>query len=351
MNRATVRMDPRARRFSELTVQLARFRRPSNGRAAVQLTLTLTCFLSLWILAYRSLEVSYLATLLLWIPTGGFLLRLFLIQHDCGHGSFFTSRAANDATGFLLGVLTLTPYHQWRRNHALHHANVGNLDRRGHGDIRLLTVTEYVRLAPFHRRCYRVLRNPVFLFVVAPIFHFTVLQRFPYYSSWSWKKSHLDDARQWACERRGVHATNALIVATALLIGRALGFGTVLVVHLPAAVLAASAGMWLFHVQHGFEGARWTRQADWDYVSASTLGSSYYKLPRVLQWLTANIGLHHIHHLDSRIPNYRLQASLVEFPELQDVPALTLRASVRCASLSLWDEQEDRFMRFRDVTR
>jgi acyl-lipid omega-6 desaturase (Delta-12 desaturase) len=256
---------------------------------------------------------------------------------------------ANDAVGFVLGVFTLTPYHQWRLNHALHHATACNLDRRGHGDIRLLTVGEYVRLNPFRRLCYRVLHNPWFLFGVAPLFHFVVLQRIPYYSRWSWKKSSLEVARGWVRERRGVHATNALIVAVVALAGHALGWSTFLAVQLPAAALAASAGMWLFHVQHAFDGARWTPEAGWDYVSTGTLGSSYYKLPRVLQWLTANIGLHHVHHLDSRIPYYRLPASLVAVPELRDAPALTLRASGRCAWLSLWDERTARLVGFRDL--
>jgi acyl-lipid omega-6 desaturase (Delta-12 desaturase) len=307
------------------------------------------CFAALWVLMYRAMAWSYGVTLLLSIPTSGFLLRLFLIQHDCGHGSFVPARAANEAIGFALGILTLTPYHQWRRNHSLHHAAACDLDRRGHGDIRVLTLSEYLGLSPLRRFSYRVFRHPICLFVVAPLFHFAILQRFPYYTSWSWKKSAAEDARGWRVEQRGVHATNAAIAVVMLLAVYFLGFRTLVAVHLPVTWLAGCAGMGLFHVQHTFGEARWVRHADWDYVTASMRGSTYLRLPRALQWITANIGLHHVHHLDSRIPNYRLPQCLVEMPELHAVPTITLVEGLRCVSLSLWDDRSARFVRFRDL--
>ncbi len=341
---------PRAR---EWTARLARYRTADNLKAGRQLSCTALSFLALWILMWFSLDHSYVATLLLSIPTAGFLLRLFIIQHDCGHWSFVTSGSANDALGTILSVLTLTPYHHWQKNHLLHHASSSDLDRRGHGDIRMLTTLEYRSRSPRQRFWYRVFRNPWVLFLVAPVFHFAVMQRFPYYTSWSWKKAppvRPDEAQGWKKEQRSVYLTNILVGAALLVVGFLVGFPRLVAVHLPVAVLASAAGMWLFHVQHCFPGTYWARHAEWDYGRAGMQGSSYYKLPKALQWLTLSIGLHHVHHLDSRIPNYRLQECLDEVPELQRVTPLTLWGSLPCATLGLWHEPEGRYVRFKDVT-
>jgi omega-6 fatty acid desaturase (delta-12 desaturase) len=336
----------------ELIGRFASYRTSDDVAAARQLSATLAGLAAGWVGAWAAARRSSLAAVVLSLLAGAFLLRLFVIQHDCGHRSFLRSRRANDVLGFLLGVLTLTPYHQWRRNHALHHAHPCDLDRRGHGDIRLLTTGEYRRLSPLRRGLYRVFRHPGFLFFVAPLWHFVVLQRFPYYSSWSWKRHpRVDpaDLGTWRREQISVHATNVLVLGTILVLGQLLGFGTLAIVHLPAAALAATAGVWLFHVQHVFDGARWTRHRSWDLVVASVQGSSYYALPGPLRWITANIGFHHIHHLDSRIPSYHLSRCFADVPELQASPVVTLRDTRRVATLSLWDEERARFVTFRDV--
>ena len=336
----------------ELASRLARFRTSDDVAAVRQLSSTIAGLVACWVCAWAAARRSSLAAVFLSLLAGGFLLRLFVIQHDCGHRSFLRSRIANDVLGFLLGVLTLTPYHQWRRNHALHHAHPCDLDRRGHGDIRLLTTGEYLGLSPLRRAGYRIFRHPCFLFFVAPLWHFVVLQRFPYYSRWSWKRHRRIDSADrgtWRRERVSVHATNVLVLGTTLALGQLIGFGTLAIVQLPAAALAATAGVWLFHVQHVFDGARWTRHQSWDPVVASVHGSSYYALPGPLRWITANIGFHHIHHLDSRIPSYHLSRCFADIPELRTSPAVTLRDTRRVASLSLWDEDLARFVPFRDV--
>jgi omega-6 fatty acid desaturase (delta-12 desaturase) len=283
-----------------------------------------------------SLQYSYFLTLLLSLPTAGFLVRLFIIQHDCGHRSFFKSRPANDILGFLLGVLTLTPYHCWRKEHAAHHATSGDLDRRGRGgEIHVMTVREYEHAGKGKRLAYRLYRNPFVLFVLAPVFHFVVLQRFTRGVPRTWKK-----------ERASIHYTNLCAVAVVLLLVWLVGWKPLLMVHVPVAALAASIGVWLFYVQHNFEQTYFRPHADWSYFDAALIGSSYYRLPKVLQWFTGNIGLHHIHHLDSRIPNYRLQHCFDENSELRSATSLSMWQSLSCLSLRLWDEDQRRMVGF-----
>jgi omega-6 fatty acid desaturase (delta-12 desaturase) len=292
----------------------------------------------LWVIMWFSLQYSYILTLALAVPTAGFMLRTFMIQHDCGHGSFFESQYMNDITGFLLGVLTLTPYHHWKKSHSLHHATSGNLDRRGYGDIKVLTVNEYLALSPLRKLMYRLFRNPFFLFGVGPIFYFAVIQRFPYYSSPSWKK-----------ERQGVYWTNLLIFAIVWLLSSCIGLREFLLIELPVVAIGSSAGVWLVFVQHHFQGTYWRRHENWDYFVAGLAGSSYYELPKLLQWFTANIGFHHIHHLDSKIPNYRLEECFEQNPILQKVKRLTFFESLSCPSLKLWNESEAKMISFRDL--
>ena len=335
--------------------RLAGYRRPQLRRSVTQLSCSLALFLCGWLSMWVGLSYSYLFTLALAVPTAGFLARLFMIQHDCGHGSFFRSRRVNDVVGCLLGVLTFTPYHQWRRIHALHHATSGNLDRRGHGDIWLLTSSEYRHLSPLSRLGYRIYRHPLFLFLAAPVLYFVFLQRLSDSSSLSRKKradcAHLTDFRSGTRERLGVHLTTCLMLGTLVAVAFVVGWRAVLAIHIPIAVLAASIGMWLFHVQHAYETTYWKGHEEWDYFEAAAVGSSYYRLPKILQWFTANIGFHHIHHLDSRIPNYRLPDCFDAFPELRQAQTLTLVGSLRCASLSLWDEDQGRLIRFDALTR
>jgi omega-6 fatty acid desaturase (delta-12 desaturase) len=280
------------------------------------------------------LQVSYALTLTAALPAAGFLMRLFILAHDCGHGSFFPSRLANEIVGCGLGILTLTPYHRWRKQHAVHHATSGDLDRRGHGDVHVLTVDEYVRLSPFRRWAYRMYRHPLVLFGIGPFFYFLVGQRLTF------------EPRSWRKERRSVWLTNVALLLCLTLSASVFGLWPFLAVHAPIIAIASSAGAWLFFVQHHFEATYWRRNDQWDYVAAGLEGSSCYRLPAVLQWLTANIGMHHIHHLDRRIPNYRLQACFDENPELQRIHQLTIRESLSSVHLNLWDEDAGRMVAF-----
>ena len=301
---------------------------PDRKRAILQVLTTIVPFGVLWATMLVTLEYGYWLTLLLAVPTAGFLVRLFLIQHDCVHRSFFPSTLANDVLGCVIGLVTLTPHYYWRRLHLLHHATSGNLERRGHGDIDVLTVTEYLRLSPPRRFLYRVYRNPLVLFGIAPTLHFVIMQRF-----------YMSQFTRGGRERASVYATNAGLLALLTIVWLTLGIRPLLLVQVPVMLLASSAGVWLFYVQHQFDRAYWETEDGWDYVAAAMQGSSYYALPKPLEWLTCHIGLHHIHHLTPGVPNYRLQQCLDENPELQQANRLTFRQSLRCASLKLWDEE------------
>jgi omega-6 fatty acid desaturase (delta-12 desaturase) len=305
-------------------------------RSIFQLVTTATPFVALLaVMAWASNGYFWL-TLLLAIPAAGLLVRLFIIQHDCGHSSFFRSRAANDFVGRALSLLTITPYDSWKRGHAAHHASTGNLDRRGRGDVETMTVAEYQASSSLRKLAYRLFRNPwVMVMLGAPI-NFILLQRFP--------KGH--ELRNRQSLRSILILDLALIVAFGLpcfLFGALAVFGT----YLPVMIMASWAGNWLFYVQHQFDDAHWERDGDWNFHEAAMVGSSYFKLPSVLQWFSGNIGLHHVHHLCSRVPNYRLQACLDAAPELDGIAkVITLRESLGCWRLALWDEQRDRLVGF-----
>jgi omega-6 fatty acid desaturase (delta-12 desaturase) len=266
------------------------------------------------------------------------MVRIFIIQHDCGHGSFFKSRKANNYLGSICGVLTLTPYYYWRKTHAIHHATTGNLTERGLSDIYTMTVKEYLQQPLWRRIAYRLYRHPLIMFVFTPSFLFLVLYRFYHPNSKSWKR-----------ERASVLETDLAILAVVIALGLTLGFKPFLLVQLPIIILAATFGTWLFFVQHQFEDTYWAKEGEWDYTQAALHGSSYYKLPRVLQWFTGNIGFHHIHHLSPRIPNYLLQKCHEENPVLQQVVVLTLWSSIKTIFLSLWDEDQGRLVSFRSA--
>ena len=314
---------------------LGPYAQPSVGRSLFQVLNSVVPFALTWWVMLASLEYYYWITLLLAVPAAGFLVRIFIIQHDCGHGAFFRSRTANDTLGFLLGVFTLTPYAYWRKTHAIHHKTSGNLDYRGLGDVTTLTVKEYVALSRWKRFRYRLYRNPLVLFGVGPVYEFILRHRFPITVPRSWR-------REWA----SVFWTNLAILAIVSMMWKTIGIKAFLAVQLPITLLAGTAGVWLFYIQHQFEDTHWEKDDAWSFHVAGLEGSSYYDLPRVLHWFTGNIGVHHIHHLSSRIPNYRLQQCLRENPELQQVTRLTLRRSLKCARLKLWDEERRKLVGF-----
>lgn len=317
---------------------LARYRAPSVARSIIELVITTGSLVLLWFLMWASLDFGYWISLLLAVPAAGFLVRLFMIQHDCGHGAFFHHRLANDWVGRIIGVLTLTPYDFWRRTHAVHHATSGNLDRRGTGDIDTLTVHEYLALSRWRRLGYRVYRHPIVMFGLGPAFLFIMQHRLPVglmRAGW----------QPWL----SAMATNIAIAAFVATMIWLVGVGPFLLVHLPIMLLAASIGVWLFYVQHQFEDTEWARDGAWNLQEAALHGSSYYDLPSVLRWFTANIGVHHIHHLCSRIPYYRLPLVLRDYPELGAIGRLTLVQSFRCVRLVLWDEAQQRLVSFHEV--
>jgi len=319
---------------------LAPYRGSDTRRSVFQLLTSAVPFFSLWILAFFAIQVSYWLTLALSVPTAGFLMRLFMIQHDCGHGSFFRSRRARDLVGFWIGVLTLTPHAYWRKTHAYHHAHSGDLDLRGFGDIDTLTVAEHLALPWRSRLAYRVYRHPLVLFGVGAVLHFVVVHRFPWTTPREWTKA-------W----RSVWLTNLALAGILFLMAMTIGLESFLLVHTPVLFVTCSLGVSLFYVQHQFENTYWHRHENWDYYDAALEGSSLLVLPKPLQWLTANIGIHHVHHLSARIPNYRLQEAMTAVPELQNPTRVTLGDTLELVTLTLWDEEKERLVRFRDVTR
>ena len=319
---------------------LARYREPSRGRSTLEIIITAGPFVLLWVLMWATLDLGYWLCLLLAVPAAGFLVRLFMIQHDCGHGAFFRHRVANDWVGRVIGVVTLTPYDLWRRTHAVHHATSGNLERRGIGDVDTLTVSEYLALPGWRRLGYRLYRHPIIMFGIRPAYLFFLQQRLPVgLMRGGW--------RPWL-STMGTNATIAAVIAVLMWF---VGVGPFLLVHLPIMLLAASIGVWLFYVQHQFEDTFWARERGWNLHEAALRGSSHYDLPGILRWFTANIGVHHVHHLCSRVPFYRLPQVLRDWPELGLAGRMTLLDSLRCIRLVLWDETRQRLVSFREMHR
>ena len=317
---------------------LARYRQPNDARSFVEIAITIIPLVALWVAVWAATGAGYWLSLLLAVPTAGFLVRLFMIQHDCSHGAFFRHRLANDWVGRVIGVLTLTPYDLWRRSHAVHHATLGNLDHRGMGDISTLTLREYMARSRWKRLSYRFYRHPLVMFGIGPAYLFILAQRVPIglmRAGW----------QPWI----STMTTNLAIAASAAALIAFIGLKVFMLVHLPVMLLAASIGVWLFYVQHQFEHTLWTDEQDWNWHEVALHGSSHYHLPLVLRWFTANIGVHHVHHLCSGIPYYRLPKVLRDFPELRGIGQLTLLQSFRCVRLVLWDEKQRRLVSFRDV--
>jgi acyl-lipid omega-6 desaturase (Delta-12 desaturase) len=317
------------------------YRTPSAARGLYELVITAIPFALAWFVMYWSLMHGQIwLYFLLLLPAAGLLIRLFLIQHDCGHRAFFASKKANDWVGRAISVLTLMPYDHWRRGHAIHHATSGNLMRRGVGDVDTLTVDEYLARSRWTRLRYRAYRHPVVMFGIGPAFLFVLQSRLP--------AGFMRDGWQpWA----STMATNAAVAIAAGLVIWTVGIGPFLLVHAPIMLLGATAGVWLFYVQHQFEQTYWSKGEDWNVHEAALHGSSHYDLPRVLKWFTANIGVHHVHHLSSQIPYYRLPKVLKDHPELGNVGRLTLWQSLRCVRLVLWDEENHRLISFKELAR
>jgi omega-6 fatty acid desaturase (delta-12 desaturase) len=313
---------------------VSKYQKPAAMRGAWQLLNTLIPYATLWFLMRLVVPISVWLAVPLAILAGGFLVRLFIIFHDCGHGSFFPSRRANDIVGFVTGVLTFTPYRHWTREHAMHHATSGDLDRRGTGDVWTLTVQEYLEASRWKRFAYRLARNPLILFGIAPFFLFVVKHRFA-------------GPQAGPRERRSVGWTNVGIVVMGAGLSSVFGFKAYLVLQLIAVMVAGSAGLWLFYVQHQFEEVHWERGAEWDYSVAALRGSSFYKLPKVLQWFSGNIGFHHIHHLSPSIPNYHLERCHRSEPLFQTVRPVTLFGSLKSLTFRLWDERRQKLVGYR----
>lgn len=313
---------------------VSRYNSPDTGKSIWQIINSLGPYVLLWVAMYYSLGISYLLTLGLAVIAAGFLVRMFIIFHDCGHGSFFKSKRANRIVGTILGSLVFTPYDYWHREHAIHHKTVGNLDKRGSGDVWTLTAEEYSKASPGKRFLYRLYRHPILLLGIGPFFLFVLWFRIP-------RKSMTRESR------RSVHVTNLIVLIFCSSLILLMGWKAFLMIQLPVIYIATVAGVWLFYVQHQYEEVIWTRQEDWDYKTMALEGSSYMKFPRLLQWFSGNIGYHHIHHLSPMIPNYKLEQCHKENPMFAHVKPLTFVPSLRTLSLRLWSEKAGRLISFR----
>jgi acyl-lipid omega-6 desaturase (Delta-12 desaturase) len=319
------------------------FERPSLRTGLFQLSTSIGLFIGVCAAMYWSLQLSYFLTLLLAIPAGALLVRVFIVQHDCGHGSFFASRRANDLMGTLCSVFTLTPYANWRRQHAAHHANWNNLDKRASGrDIYsvCLTVKEYREMTRWQRLAYRVSRHPLIAHVLIPPMVFLVLYRVPF-----------DTPKDWNRERHAVYWTDLALFLLLGSLGLAVGFKAVLMVQLPILIVTSIIGVGLFAIQHRFDHSLWARQPEWRFGNAALRGSSYLKLPKLLQWFTGNIGFHNVHHLAPRVPNYRLESCYRANPQFQADATLSLGDAYRAIRLALWDEDREQLVGFRELRR
>ena len=315
---------------------LAKYEKPDLKKSIWQLTHTSLLYFAMWYVMVRSIQLGYpyWLTLVLAVPAAGFMVRLFIFFHDCTHRSFFASDRANTIVGYILGVMTFTPYDEWRHSHVIHHATAGDLDRRGVGDVWTMTVEEYRAASLWEKIAYRLVRFPLFTFGIGPVVMFFVAHRFPT------KAARKQD-------KPSVHITNFAILAIIVIASLTIGFRTYFLVQFPIMVIAGMFGIWMFYVQHQYENVYWARHEDWDRIKSALEGSSYYKLPKVLQWFTGNIGYHHIHHLRARIPNYNLEKCYEEVPEMRTVEPITLKTSLKSLACNLWDEKQQKMVSFR----
>jgi omega-6 fatty acid desaturase (delta-12 desaturase) len=322
----------------EILATTARYQGSSTWISIRQVLNTFVPFFGIATLMYFAYEVSPWITLLLAVPAALFIVRMFIIQHDCGHGSFFNSRTANNLVGMVCSLFTFIPYYYWRRQHAIHHATNGLLEQRGQGDVDVLTVKEYLALPTWQRFKYRAIRNPYVFMIIGPIFFLLVSNRFAF-----------DKKKTTSRERANVHITNVLLALMLISLGMAMGFEQMAITVFPTLWLAAAMGIWLFYVQHQFEQTYWEHTKEWDYVDAALKGSSFLKLPRWLSWFTGDIGLHHIHHLSPLIPNYKLEESYNDNKVLQEVTTLSFWDAAKTLNLCAWDEDQHRLISFREL--
>jgi omega-6 fatty acid desaturase (delta-12 desaturase) len=320
------------------TAILAQYRQPNSLRSTIEIAVTALPFVALWLFAAMAVANGYWWGLLLTVPAAGFLVRLFILQHDCGHGALFSRRGVNDWTGRVIGIVTLTPYDYWRRTHAVHHATAGNLDKRGIGDVNTLTVREYRAMSWRGRVRYRLYRHPAVMFGLGPAWLFICQYRLP-----------LGLMRAGVQPWTSTIATNVGAAIPVAGLMWFMGVGPFLMVQLPITLMAATTGVWLFYIQHQFEETHWSDGEDWDFQNAALHGSSHYDLPFPLRWITGNIGIHHVHHLASKVPFYRLPEVLRDYPDLHDTGRITFLQSLRCVKLVLWDESAKRLVSFREA--
>jgi len=317
-------------------VLISRYNKPDHFKSWWQVINSIGPYIVLWILMIKSIEISYWITLFLSVFAAGFMVRIFIIFHDCGHGSFFKSKLLNKIVGIVTGLIVFTPYNKWHMEHKIHHQTVGNLDKRGIGDVMTLTVEEYLKLSKWKKIYYRIYRSPIVLFGIAPIIVFTIAQRFP--------KKFMKPK-----EKLYVHLSSLALAAAVLVLMYIIGWKTFLLIQIPVLYIATAHGVWLFYVQHQFEGVLWAKTEDWDYKDTALKGSSMFKLPSVLNWFTGNIGYHHIHHLSPLIPNYNLKRCHKENAIFQEIEPLTFWSSLKTALLKLYDEKSQRMVRFSEI--
>jgi omega-6 fatty acid desaturase (delta-12 desaturase) len=313
-----------------------KYAQPDLRKSIWQIINSLVPYILMWFLLYKSLVYPYWVTILLSLLASGFLIRIFIIFHDCGHGSFFRSRRANKIAGIMMGIMALTPYYSWHHQHSVHHATSGNLDKRGTGDVWTMTVTEYFNSSLGKRFLYRAFRNPFIMFTVGPVFTIIIKNRF------SVRKM----SRQ---EKMNIYFTNIVIIFLAALVSLAIGLKAFLLIQVPIILISHSIGIWLFYIQHQFDDVTWERENDWNYRAAAFNGCSFLRLPGILQWFTGNIGFHHVHHLSSRIPNYKLEECHYENDIFKDVNPVPIFSTFKALYLSLWDETKHQLTSFRRI--
>jgi len=341
-------VDDKKSKVQSLTKHCADFQKADNLKAVFQVLNTLIPFVIIYAIMVMSFNSAYWLSVLLTIPASLLLVRLFIIQHDCGHNSFFTKRKWNNRVGRLLSVLTWTPYDFWRRTHNLHHASSGNLDNRGFGSIETITIDEYKALTPKLQFWYRVYRNPYILLLLGTPFFIIVAQRFAFVTPFPFCKikQSIEASSIW----KSVYGLNLAIVSLFGALGMVIGFDVLFITYIPILIGTSWLGGWMFFIQHQFEDAHWDNQDNWEHQEAALMGSSFYDLHPVLQWFTGNIGLHHIHHLNARIPNYRLQECMDKDDNLKDINHIKLWESLKCAKLALWDEKNRKMITFKQLT-
>lgn len=320
----------------QLHKNVAPFAKSDLKKSIIQLINTVPPIFILWFLAYQSLSVSIWLTIGIAVIAAGFVVRTFIIFHDCTHGSFFKNKKANDIVGTITGILTLFPYEKWKREHAIHHASSSNLDKRGIGDIWVMTVEEYMEASKWERFKYRAYRNPLVMFGLGPLYLVLITGRI-----------NRKDAR--SKERNNTYLTNVALVALYAFMIWLVGWQAFLIVQGSIMFVAAALGIWLFYIQHTFEDSYFEEESEWDYVKAAVEGSSYYKLPKVLQWATGNIGFHHVHHLAPRVPNYNLELAHESTPPLHKATTITIKTSLESLRYKLYDPANKRFITFKEV--